>query len=184
MKTVKARGGMLIHTVRFVDERFGADAHGEVVATLPAASVTALSSHLRDSSWVPVTHLVAYMEGAKALFAPEDATFFRRVGFYSGQLGRTEGGFGPMVATPETANRLASTLWRAFFDTGRLVIESVARKSAVLRVHDFPTSRTLCQRIEGSMAGLLSSEAREVHVEQSACVVDGSPYCEMRARWD
>jgi hypothetical protein len=181
---VNARGGMFIHTIRFVEETFGADAHHKIVATLPASAASALTGVLREASWMPVAHLVAYMEAAKALCAPENATFFRRVGYYSGCLARTQGGFGPMVATPETANRLASTMWRAFFDAGRLAIEVPGPKAAVGRLCDFPTSRTLCQRIEGAVAGLLRSEAGVAHVEHIACAADGSPHCELHVRWD
>lgn len=44
--------------------------------------------------------------------------------------------------------------------------------------------RELCESTCGALEGLASSEEGRAHVEKTACVLDGSPYCEMRLWWE
>src|SRR2546425_8140180 len=50
---------------------------------LPALR-TSLSA-VRENSWTPLEDLVAYMETTKAMLAPGDPDFYRKMGFYGGR---------------------------------------------------------------------------------------------------
>src|SRR5439155_289943 len=78
----------------------------------------------RETSWTPLEDLVAYMETAKAVLAPGDPTFYRKMGFYGGSHMRALW-VGIAVSEPTKALRFCGTLWRTFFDAGWLeVIEA------------------------------------------------------------
>ena len=181
---VRVRGIAFVGAVQFVRDAYGAEAHERVVEALPAVSRAAFAAPLRDAVWKPLEALVLYAGTARELLAPADETFYARLGFRSGSVERSQGGFLPMVADMPTAIRLASVLWRSLYDTGRMSLTADGECRAVARVSDFPTTPALCQANCAALAGLLSSETRAVRTRQLACVLDGAPACEWEVTWD
>jgi hypothetical protein len=177
------RGTLVLNTVEFIRETYGAPALPEVLRALPAKNAATFRSDLREASWEPLADLLAYMEAAKALLAPRDAEFFRAMGRFAGRRDREERAFGFMLGDLETATRMARTLWRSVFDQGSLEVVERSAHAAVLRVRDFPTTAALCQRVAGSLEGQLSSAALDIAVKERACVLDGAPYCEFGLTW-
>jgi len=82
---------------------------------LPALR-TSLSA-VRENSWTPLEDLVAYMETTKAMLAPGDPDFYRKMGFYGGRHVRSLP-VGIAVSEQMRALRLYGMLWRTFFDAG------------------------------------------------------------------
>jgi hypothetical protein len=181
---VRVRGIAFIGAVQFVRDAFGAEAHGRVVEALPVGPRAAFAAPLRDAVWKPLEALALYAGTARGLLAPEDETFYARLGFRSGCVERSQGGFLPMVADMPTAIRLAPVLWRSLYDTGRMSLTADGECRALARVSDFPTTRALCQGNCAALAGLLTSETRAVRTRQLACVLDGPPCCEWEVTWD
>lgn len=181
---VRVRGIAFIGAVQFVKDAYGADAHERVVAALPAEVRATFTAPLRDAVWKPLAGLVLYAGTARELLDPADETFYARLGFRSGSIERSQGGFLPMVADMPTAIRLASVLWRSLYDTGRLALTPDGEGRALARVTDFPTTPALCQANCAALAGLLSSETRAVRTLQRACVLDGAAACEWDVSWD
>lgn len=89
-----------------------------------------------------------------------------------------------MVADPSTAIRLARVIWRSFYDVGWLEVVTKGPKEALVRIHDFPASRSHCERMRAAWAAMVSTPESRARVEETACTADGSPYCEMRVVWD
>lgn len=174
----------MLNTVRFVKERYGAEAHERVVRELPQKHWGTFLGPVREASWEPALDLAAYMEKAKELLAPKDPEFFKDIGRMAGRLNR-DTAFRAMFENPDMAIRQGPIIWRAFWDAGRLEVVSKAGDEMVIRIHDFPTPhRALCDRIAGFWEGSFTAwGARSAHVEEICCVLRGSPYCEMRARW-
>jgi hypothetical protein len=181
---VRVRGIAFIGSVQFVKDAFGSDAHDRVVAALPAGPRGTFSAPIRDAVWKPLDELVVYAGTARELLAPQDDTFYARLGFRSGTVERMQGGFLPMVADVPTAIRLAPVLWRSLYDTGRMSLRADGDCRALARVNDFPATRALCEANCGALAGLLTSETRAVRTRQLACVLDGAPSCEWEVTWD
>lgn len=177
------RGTVVLHAVRFVREGYGDAGHDAVIRALPASVCGTFLGPLHDGSWKPVDDLVAYMETARRLHAPQDGTFFRRLGRHSGALSRAAAGFRPMVATPETAIRMGPVTWRAFYDEGRLEVVESSERRGVVRVHGFPASRPLCERRSGAWETLLSTDALSAVVEETRCAAAGAPCCETEIVW-
>jgi hypothetical protein len=181
---VRVRGIAFIGGVQFVKDTFGPEAHERVVAALPAGPRGTFTLPLRDAVWKPLAELVLYAGTARELLAPADETFYARLGFRSGSVERSQGGFLPMVADMPTAIRLAPVLWRSLYDTGRMSLTPDGDGRAIAKVSDFPTTPALCQANCAALAGLLSSETRAVRTRQLACVLDGAPVCEWEVAWD
>lgn len=181
---VRVRGIAFIGAVQFIRDAYGSEAHSRVLEALPAVPRATFAAPLRDAVWKPLDELVAYAGTARDLLAPEDDTFYSRLGFRSGSIERSQGGFLPMVADVPTAIRLAPVLWRSLYDTGSLSLRADGDCRAVARVSDFPTTRALCQANCAALAGLLTSETRAVRTRQLACVLDGASSCEWEVTWD
>lgn len=179
------RGTTILNTVRFVKERYGFEAHDRVVRELPRKHWGTFLGSVREASWKPAEDLAAYMEKAREILAPGETEFFRDVGRMAGQLNR-DTAFVAMFRDPEIATRQAPVIWRAFWDAGRLEVMSRTDNEIVIRIHDFPQPhRALCDRIAGFWEGSFSAwGARNAKVVETACVLEGDRYCEMRARWD
>lgn len=181
---VRVRGIAFIGCVQFVRDGYGPEAHRRVVDALPDGPRATFAAPLRDAVWKPLDELVVYAGTARELLAPEDETFYARLGFRSGTVERSEGGFLPMVADVPTAIRLAPVLWRSLYDTGRMSLRADGDCRAVAEVSDFPTTRALCQANCAALAGLLTSETRAVRTRELRCVLDGAASCEWEVTWD
>lgn len=180
---VRVRGIAFIGAMQFVKDEFGPEAHERVVEALPEANRATFTVPLRDALWRPLEDLALYAGAARRLFAPEDPTFYERLGFRAGRVERDEGGFHPMVADAPTAIRLASVIWRSLYDAGRMELLPDGDGRALARIHDFPTSPALCQANGAALSGLLGSDERPVRTQQTACALDGAPFCEYRVSW-
>lgn len=172
---VKVRGAIVLHMVRFVKENYGSEAHDRLVKALPARHASTFLGFVREASWEPAVDLEVYAATAKRILAPDDAAFHRKAGYYAGR-GVREAGFEALLVDP---NRLAQFIWHGLFDVGRVEVVSQNASETIARIHDFPTSRSACQRMAGAWEGLVNSR-----VEETACVLDGNPYCEMRVVWN
>ncbi len=176
LQTLSVRGTFVLNAFDFVGERYSPAAHATVLEMLPALR-TALSA-VRENSWTPLEDLVAYMETAKAVLAPGDPDFYRKMGFYGGSHVRALP-VGIAVSEQMRALRLYGMLWRTFFDAGDLEVIEACPEGAILRIRDFPSAPSFCQRLIGSVEGILSLAATPVRVEERACTCRGDAYCEM-----
>jgi hypothetical protein len=178
--TAFVRGTFVLNTFDFVRERFGEDAHASVLSQLPLSLAYLLD--IRDGSWVPLPDFVACMMTAREALAPADPLFYRLIGRYGGSHLRTLW-VGILVNEPTMAFQFCKLLWRTFVDSGR--VEVISYPGAVgLRVHDLPVSAPFCERLHGSLEGMLGLATMRMRVEKRACTSRGDPYCEMHvAPW-
>ncbi len=180
----RVRGILLLNTVRFVVEHYGEEAHARVMAALPdPASRGVFSGPAREASWAPLGPIVEYMVVAQRLLAPGDPSFHRRMGRFSGGLSRAVGGFLPMVVSKPIAVRMATKLFRSFYDRGRIEVKPVSEREMRLVLHDFPAATPHCERFCGALEALIGSEDFPLAIEEVACAADGHARCEMRATW-
>ena len=149
MQTLSVRGTFVLNTFDFVCERYSAAAHAMVLQMLPASGTS-----VREGFWTPLEDLVAYMETAKAVLAPGDRDFYRKMGFYGGSHVRALP-VGIALSEQMRALRLYRMLWRTFFDAGDLEVIEACPEGAILRIRDFPSAPSFCQRLIGSVEGLL-----------------------------
>ena len=159
---------------------YGSGAHARVLAYLPAEQAARLDGDVREASWQRIEDLVAYMEAARALLAPDDGSFHRRLGRFAGELDRRQRAVSVMVRDVPTAAAMAQTVFRSYFEVGRLEVAGIDPLGAVLRFHDFPMTEAWCQRTQGALEGLLSNEELEIRVSEGECLARGGGFCEYR----
>lgn len=183
---IHVRGITVLNTTRFVRERFGPEAHTRVVESLPTRHRATFLTMVREASWKPIEDVLAYMEVAKGLLAPDVPGFHREIGLYSGQItGR--GGFRFFIgSSPLKAVGRAAFMWRFLYDAGRVEVVSKAPGEITLRILDFPVpSRIWCERITGFIEAVAHlAGAERSRVEETACIHAGSDYCELRGTWE
>src|SRR5438093_1405560 len=83
------------------------------------------------------------METAKAVLAPGDPGFYKKMGFYGGSHVRALP-VGIAVSEQTRALRLYGMLWRTFFDAGDLEVIEACAEGAILRIRDFPAAPPFC----------------------------------------
>jgi hypothetical protein len=182
---VRIRGSEVLHTVRFVTERYGTQGHDFVLKALPPRYSARLMGAVREASWEPLEDYLAYVERAHALLAPEDPEFLGDCGRYSGRLARADA-VGVLLVDPETILREARVLWRTFFNAGRLDLIIDAPLSWRSRLVSFPIqSRVFCGiRVGFVEAASPSVEGRPLRVTETQCICDGADCCELAMRWE
>src|SRR5437773_11858473 len=111
-------------------------------------------SEARETSWTPLEDLVVCMETAKAVLAPGDPTFYRKMGFYGGSYMRAHW-VGIAVSEPTRALRFCGTLWQTCFDAVRLEVIEACPAGAILGSDDLPSAGPLPPRILGAVDSAL-----------------------------
>lgn len=172
---VRVRGVDLLDAEAFVRDGYGADAVERVFAALDEESRAVFSRPPHGHDWYPLEALRSYLVTAKAAVAPDETDFYRRQGRFAAER-RKRGPLQSMVATPELRMRLARTVWRMFYDGGRLEVVGDLADTAVARIHGFPARPELCERFRGIWEGLAGPGAR---AEEARCVLRGDPFCEL-----
>jgi hypothetical protein len=105
----------------------------------------------------------------------------RRQGRFAGERQKEEL-LGPLVESSETRARLAPTVWRMFYDVGRLEVVVDAQGPAS-RIHGFPATAESCARFLGIWEGIASSPGSPAVAEETRCVRQGDAFCEIRVRY-
>ena len=173
------RGSAVLNTIAFVRDTLGIQAHRRILALLPPDHAAGVDLTMSEGQRRPLEYLVAYMEQAKALFAPTDDDFYRAMGRFGGVRNRDDSNFRFMLQDRETAIRMAKVLWTASFDEGSLETVSSTPTGATLRVIGFRCAPSLCQRILGTMEVELRASG-----DHTACVFRGDAHCEYALSWE
>jgi hypothetical protein len=174
----RVRGRDLIDALDFVRQSHGEAALSQVFTGLAPDTRAIFSSALRESEWYPLDQLVSFLVTAKRRLARDDRDFYRAQGYYAGQ--RQKASFlGVMVATPEAREKTAATIWRMFYDVGRLLVVGTGPGGAS-QIHDFPTTPELCERFAGIWEGIIGDEEHKAVAIHTRCVLRGDECCEFR----
>jgi hypothetical protein len=168
------RGRALADTLEFVRETCGEDALDRLFASLEPAARGVLAGRLREAEWYPLDLLPSLLRSARDLFAPDDEDFYRRAGFYGAQREKATY-LGVMVSSPEVIDQTAATVWRLFYDVGRLDMTA-----GLGRIYGFPTTPELCRRFAGVWEGIGSTPDLRLTATETCCVLRGGEYCEFR----
>ncbi|HET7292383.1 MAG TPA: hypothetical protein VFM88_08160 [Vicinamibacteria bacterium] len=173
----RVRGRDFIDALAFVRETYGAEAVERAVSRLGAPERSRFEAAFREVEWYPLDLLVAFLRAAQAALAPGDPTFFERQGRYAAQR-QKESFLSVMVGSAEARVATAPTIWRMFYDVGRLEVVGEDPVTAVSRIHDFPATPELCRRFRGIWEGMASTPAHPAAAEETRCVLRGDPFCE------
>ena len=178
------RRTLILNSVDFVREHYGPEAHSRILAELPPALRASFQLAASDAAWGPFEDLMAYMETAKRLLAPDAEDFYHRIGVFAGRRDRSTRAVAVMVEDRETAIRMIGTVWRTFVDEGQLELVERFADGALLRLSGVPVHPAICQRVAGSIEGLLEKTDPTLRVLETACRTHGAPACDLRVSWD
>jgi len=173
------RGTDLGDALAFVAETYDREALPGIIATLPPEAKGIFEKTIRDHSWYPLSALDAFLTAARATLDPASNDFFRRQGRFAATQ-RKAGPLLSMVATPYVRMRLAPTVFRIFYDVGRLEVIGSDPDSAHARIHDFPATEVLCERFLGIWEGMRDASEGPGCAVETACRRRGDPYCELQ----
>jgi len=175
----RVRGTDLRDAVAFVADTYGPGSTDLVLGGLPQRTRALFARNIRQLDWYPLEALTSYLVTAKGLLDPDGSDFYRKQGYYAAQH-RKRGPLQMMVASPELRMLLVRTVWRLFYDVGRIEVLSQDPANVATRIHDFPATPELCERFRGIWEGMASEEGRPARAEGTRCVLRGDPYCELR----
>lgn len=182
---IHIRGTSVLGTLRYIRETYGAEAHTRVVDSLAPRHQATFLGQIREGSWEPLEDLVAYMEAARALLAPGDTGFYRRMGAFVGRVVGSSGFRFLLGSDPHTAVPRAAFMWSFLYDTGSVRIVSKEARQIVFQIVEFlPPGRAQCERIAGFIEGCLEVLGTAgAQVEETTCVLEGAPHCTVRVSW-
>jgi hypothetical protein len=182
----QVKGTAVVASVRYVRERFGADALARVLARLAPDERQALAEGVLASSWYAMPLLLRFMQAAEAELAADEPEVIRRMGGASAEYGVT-GVYKIFfkVGSPEFIIGRAARVFGSYYDTGSIrVVESRAGR-AVLDLAGFEGAPQFCQRILGWMETTVRmAGARNLRSEHALCVHRGDAVCRFVGDWD
>jgi hypothetical protein len=179
----RVRGTLVLNSFAFVRKTHGPRAHARILRSLGHEEAAVLGGAIREAAWVPIDPLLLYIEKAKELYAPDEEGYYRRMGRFAGKSDREARAMGVMVRDLATAAQMAAVVWKQFFDKGDLEVAERTESGARLRIRGFPAHPVLCERIVGSLEGLLAAAAPALIVEKAGCLLEGDPACEYVLRF-
>jgi hypothetical protein len=175
----RVRGTSLIDAQAFVRDKYGPEAVARVRKGLPAKTRPVFQHAIREVGWYPLESLTAYLVTARTLLDPDAHEFYRAQGYYAARRQKA-GALKSMVSTLELRMRLVRTIWRMFYDVGRVEVVGATEDNVVARIVGFPTTAELCERFRGIWEGMSSTEDRQATAQETKCVLRGDPYCELK----
>jgi hypothetical protein len=175
----RVRGTSLSEALAFVRERYGPDALARVRKALPPKAKAVFQHAIREVNWYPLDALTSFLITARDVLDPGALEFYRAQGHYAAQK-QKKGPLHAMVKSHELRVKLVRTVWRMFYDAGRVEVVGHSPAEAVTRIHDFPATPELCERFRGIWEGMSSTDDEPARAEETRCVLRGDPYCELR----
>ena len=89
-----------------------------------------------------------------------------------------------MVSHPFVRRRLAPTVWRMFYDVGKLVVLEDSASGSVSRILGFPTTPELCERFCGIWEGIGTTSTQRARARETSCTRRGDAHCEISVEFE
>jgi uncharacterized protein (TIGR02265 family) len=182
----EVKGTALAATLRYLDEKYGVERRGRIVAALPDAQRTTLDSGVVVSAWYPLDLLLDLMKESRRQLGAEAPTLFRDMGRASAKQALTTiYRIFFKVGSPQFMVSKAAAIFKTYYSTGELRAEVAGPGHAVLELHGFQDpARELCERLVGWMEGTLElAGAREIRVAHARCAAEGAESCRFEGFW-
>lgn len=177
------KGYSLINLKDFVAERFGPQAWGGFVATLPCKDRGSIGSVVRDR-WYPLSLHARVNRAFCDHFREGSLSIAQELGCFSAEQDiATIHRWFLRLFRPSTLLRNVNHYWRRGDDTGEW--SSVLKEDEIfLRLSDWGVVEpAMCQRLLGYFGHLLKLRGPVEMLRHSQCRDRGDPYCEFHFRW-
>lgn len=181
---MKVAGTALKATLDFAQEKFGEAGVEKILEQVKRKGLN-FSQPVLISEWYPFEVHAVLSESLDQIFGKGDGKLLWTVGVASADNAFKLFG----AAFPKTPDRLLAQLkgvfWPAFYDFGKVEVIQEGERAIRLRMFEVPATRTLCQRAFGfTHRGLELTGAKNLKMEETACMARGQERCEVSASWD
>jgi len=183
----KVKGTAIASTLRFVRERFGAEAVAQVRADLDAALQADLPDPPLVSAWYPFGLLVALGRCAARRFGGGMTYFHREMGRASADYAMsTVHRIFFRLGSPHFVVARATRVWRTNYDTGAFTPIVAEPGHAILELSGFDEPvPELCERLIGWMSRSVElAGGKNLRSAHTRCVLRGDPVCRFEGWWE
>jgi hypothetical protein len=182
---VQVKGTTITSTLRFLEERYGAEGVAQVVGALSESDQKLLKDGFVDRRFYPFRVLVELMRVSKKIHSlPSD---------YYQQLGRASADYAMSVflraifkvASPEFIINQGAVLYGSFYTSGRIRVTGASKGSCSLHLERFAAPcPEFCHRVWGWSVRMLElAGGRDIKSHKVACLCNGDPACRIDATW-
>jgi hypothetical protein len=183
----RVKGTAIASTLRFVRERFGAEAVAQVRGDLEPALQASLPDEPLASVWYPFALLMALGRSAARRFGG-GMTYFHR------EMGRASADYAMnavyriffKLGSPQFVVARATRVWRTYYDTGELKPLVAEPGHAVLELSGFTEPMPeLCERLIGWMSRSVElAGGKNLRSAHTLCVLRGDEVCRFEGWWE
>lgn len=186
MSTPQAKGSTLHSTLAFVEDAFGPEARGSVLAALPADDRERVVA-ARATDEIPLTLLRSLWRATDTVLGERDPQWPEHSGAFSiqGTGAQMYGGILHKQSPLEFVTQPVS-LFRLYYHPGDMEVAEAVPGRVVLRLVGFDAGTTVfCRRQTGGLlrAVELAGGARAA-VRHVRCQHEGDAFCEWELAWE
>ncbi len=184
---VQAKGVTAAAHLAFLEQKFGKEALGRILARVSAPEHRALLGRtILRSAWIPFDALMALDAAADEVLGKGDGALARTLGAYAAEHDlSTVYRIFMQVLSVEAVLTKASAMWQQYYDSGEMIVIDKAKGAATLELRGFAAPHPLlCASIVGftEKAAALAG-ARQVSSSHRECRSRGGSRCLYDVRW-
>jgi len=180
------KGAAITARLRFVQERFGAEALGRVLGAMSPGKRDVIDARVLPQAWVPYDVFVDLNVAIDRVVGAGDLKLCFELGRFSAEVNL------PSIyklfyklGNPLFIFNKAALLWRVHYDSGVLVPKEDGPKRVRLRIEDFEQPhRAHCLSVLGWAAKSIELSGGIVQrADEERCRTQGDSACELALRW-
>ncbi|HEX6739715.1 MAG TPA: hypothetical protein VF310_15650 [Vicinamibacteria bacterium] len=184
---IQVKGTAIASTLRFVRERFGAEAVAEVRGDVEPAFPASLPGEPLASAWYPFALLVALGRSAARRYGGGMTYFHREMGRASADYAmNTVYRIFFKLGSPHFVVSRATRVWRTYYDTGEFTPRVSEPGHAVLDLSGFTEPvPELCERLIGWMSRSVElAGGKNLRSAHTLCLLRGDEVCRFEGWWE
>jgi hypothetical protein len=182
------KGSALHSTVRFIQEKFGAEGLRAILDGLEPDDRAAIEGGILASAWYPFSLLLRLMRETGRYDAGRTAHLYRQMGSASADYSLTTiYRIFFKIGSPQFTLARAARVFGSYYDTGRMEAIVNEKGHTLLELSDFgEPAPEFCERLWGWMERTITLIAgmeltKAAHVK---CVHRGDPTCQFEGHWN
>ncbi len=180
------KGTALLQNIAFVERMYGEDAKLTILRTFDETTQDFFSKRVCPTLWYDFDYLILWIKTSKAILAPDDDDFFRKMGYFSAiySLNRFYKFWLKLISLHELYRR-AKFVWNTYCRPGEMKVLYQDSHYAHFRLYNFYHQEEIfCQKCIGYFESFSALKgAKDPKFIHPLCVVRGDPYCEWAGTW-
>lgn len=183
----KVKGVALQSRMSMILEHFGKEAYDTILSELSEDTRVLLTGNLLSSSWYPAEVFKELNQTTNKVMKYKVPNSMEILGELTAQLGLTTIHKVKVKESPAETLKRVPMLWSAFHDSGEITLISDPGRpnkfTMKLEGYALP-HKEFCRNLMGWANKLIElSGGYDVKTEETMCVCDGAPHCEIVVTW-